>query len=203
MDPPTTICVSFLLPLKISDIESRIAALSAAGLTVKPVEKAKKKSSVQVSVEDGGCDVHAPLSCSCCPWVLGRAAWLAEPFPALALLLWQTELSAFSCTPRDTSAFLCPQAARLHSPGPASSSPGESLDDIKVSVCSITGCACGTVLSLDTTRVSRGLPSKQWPQWRPLPSHPFPTAVCSPSLAGNAWTAEVQEEVQQPPGNHW
>ncbi|XP_023786363.1 melanophilin isoform X2 [Cyanistes caeruleus] len=54
---------------EISDIESRIAALSAAGLTVKSVEKAKKKSSVQ--------------------------------------------------------------AARLHSPGPASSSPGESLDDIK------------------------------------------------------------------------
>ncbi|NWT74248.1 MELPH protein, partial [Prunella himalayana] len=54
---------------EISDIESRIAALSAAGLTVKPVEKAKKKSSVQ--------------------------------------------------------------AACLHSPGPASSSPGESLDDIK------------------------------------------------------------------------
>ncbi|XP_053803920.1 melanophilin isoform X8 [Vidua chalybeata] len=54
---------------EISDIESRIAALSAAGLTVKSVEKAKKKSSVQ--------------------------------------------------------------AACLHSPGPASSSPGESLDDIK------------------------------------------------------------------------
>ncbi|XP_030132926.4 melanophilin isoform X2 [Taeniopygia guttata] len=54
---------------EISDIESRIAALSAAGLTVKSVEKAKKKSSVQ--------------------------------------------------------------AACLHSPGPASSSPGECLDDIK------------------------------------------------------------------------
>nr|XP_030132927.3 melanophilin isoform X3 [Taeniopygia guttata] len=54
---------------EISDIESRIAALSAAGLTVKSVEKAKKKSSVQ--------------------------------------------------------------AACLHSPGPASSSPGEALDDIK------------------------------------------------------------------------
>ncbi|XP_064289611.1 melanophilin isoform X3 [Passer domesticus] len=54
---------------EISDIESRIAALSAAGLTVKSVEKAKKKSSVQ--------------------------------------------------------------AACLHSPAPASSSPGESLDDIK------------------------------------------------------------------------
>ncbi|NXW68411.1 MELPH protein, partial [Hirundo rustica] len=54
---------------EISDIESRIAALSAAGLTVKSVEKAKKKSSVQ--------------------------------------------------------------AAYLHSPGSASSSPGESLDDIK------------------------------------------------------------------------
>ncbi|XP_014737491.1 PREDICTED: melanophilin isoform X5 [Sturnus vulgaris] len=53
---------------EISDIESRIAALSAAGLTVKSVEKAKKKSSVQAA----------------------------------------------------------------HSPGPASSSPGESLDDIKV-----------------------------------------------------------------------
>ncbi|NXB41644.1 MELPH protein, partial [Leucopsar rothschildi] len=53
---------------EISDIESRIAALSAAGLTVKSVEKAKKKSSVQA----------------------------------------------------------------VHSPGPASSSPGESLDDIKV-----------------------------------------------------------------------
>ncbi|XP_077169835.1 melanophilin isoform X5 [Paroedura picta] len=33
---------------EVSDIESRIAALSAAGLTVKPVEKAKKKSSSQV-----------------------------------------------------------------------------------------------------------------------------------------------------------
>ncbi|NWY64862.1 MELPH protein, partial [Erithacus rubecula] len=54
---------------EISDIETRIAALSAAGLTVKSVEKAKKKSSVQ--------------------------------------------------------------AALLHSPDPASSSPGESLDDIK------------------------------------------------------------------------
>uniref|UniRef100_A0A8C3XGJ8 Melanophilin n=1 Tax=Cyanoderma ruficeps TaxID=181631 RepID=A0A8C3XGJ8_9PASS len=62
---------------EISDIESRIAALSAAGLTVKSVEKAKKKSSVQ--------------------------------------------------------------AVSLHSPAPASSSPGESLDDIKVSVCFITG----------------------------------------------------------------
>ncbi|KFV47643.1 Melanophilin, partial [Gavia stellata] len=38
---------------EISDIESRIAALSAAGLTVKSVEKARKKSSGQVSVEDG------------------------------------------------------------------------------------------------------------------------------------------------------
>ncbi|XP_050196017.1 melanophilin isoform X4 [Myiozetetes cayanensis] len=54
---------------EISDIETRIAALSAAGLTVKSVEKAKKKSSGQ--------------------------------------------------------------AACLHSLGPASSSPGESLDDIK------------------------------------------------------------------------
>ncbi|XP_068877828.1 melanophilin isoform X5 [Aphelocoma coerulescens] len=54
---------------EISDIESRIAALSAAGLTVKSVEKAKRKSSVQ--------------------------------------------------------------AACLRSPGPASSSPGESVDDIK------------------------------------------------------------------------
>uniref|UniRef100_A0A8C3NHW7 Melanophilin n=1 Tax=Geospiza parvula TaxID=87175 RepID=A0A8C3NHW7_GEOPR len=34
---------------EISDIESRIAALSAAGLTVKSVEKAKKKSSMQVT----------------------------------------------------------------------------------------------------------------------------------------------------------
>lgn len=43
---------AFSLLLKISDIESRIAALSAAGLTVKSVEKAKKaKSSVQVSME--------------------------------------------------------------------------------------------------------------------------------------------------------
>ncbi|CAI5761839.1 melanophilin isoform X4 [Podarcis lilfordi] len=33
---------------EVSDIESRIAALSAAGLTVKPVEKSKKKSSTQV-----------------------------------------------------------------------------------------------------------------------------------------------------------
>lgn len=44
----------FFLPLKVSDIESRIAALSAAGLTVKSVEKARKKSSGQVSVGDGG-----------------------------------------------------------------------------------------------------------------------------------------------------
>ncbi|NWI62229.1 MELPH protein, partial [Todus mexicanus] len=34
---------------EISDIETRIAALSAAGLTVKSVEKARKKSSLQVS----------------------------------------------------------------------------------------------------------------------------------------------------------
>ncbi|XP_071418494.1 melanophilin isoform X13 [Pithys albifrons albifrons] len=54
---------------EISDIETRIAALSAAGLTVKSVEKARKKSSGQ--------------------------------------------------------------AACLRSPGPASSSPGEALDDIK------------------------------------------------------------------------
>lgn len=54
---------------EVSDIESRIAALSAAGLTVKSVEKARKKSSEQ--------------------------------------------------------------AACLYSPGPASSSPGESSDDIK------------------------------------------------------------------------
>ncbi|KAM9123926.1 melanophilin isoform 4-T4 [Pangshura tecta] len=33
---------------EVSDIESRIAALSAAGLTVKPVEKPKKKSSTQL-----------------------------------------------------------------------------------------------------------------------------------------------------------
>lgn len=44
--------VSF--PLKISDIESRIAALSAAGLTVKPLEKARKKSNGQVSGDGGG-----------------------------------------------------------------------------------------------------------------------------------------------------
>lgn len=37
--------------LKVSDIESRIAALSAAGLTVKSVEKARKKSNGQVSME--------------------------------------------------------------------------------------------------------------------------------------------------------
>ncbi|XP_076198176.1 melanophilin isoform X1 [Aptenodytes patagonicus] len=54
---------------EISDIKSRIAALSAAGLTVKSVEKARKKSSEQ--------------------------------------------------------------AACLHSPSPASSSPGESSDDVK------------------------------------------------------------------------
>ncbi|KFQ29673.1 Melanophilin, partial [Merops nubicus] len=59
---------------EVSDIESRIAALSAAGLTLKSVEKARKKSSAQLSVE----------------------------------------------------------AACLHSPGPTSSSPGESSDDIKV-----------------------------------------------------------------------
>uniref|UniRef100_A0A8D0H8M1 Melanophilin n=1 Tax=Sphenodon punctatus TaxID=8508 RepID=A0A8D0H8M1_SPHPU len=35
---------------EVSDIESRIAALSAAGLTVKPVEKPRKKSSTQVSI---------------------------------------------------------------------------------------------------------------------------------------------------------
>lgn len=39
------------------------------------------------------------------------------------------------CTPRENSAFLCPQAACLPSPGPASSSPGESSDDVKVSMC--------------------------------------------------------------------
>ncbi|XP_075286973.1 melanophilin isoform X3 [Opisthocomus hoazin] len=54
---------------EVSDIESRIAALSAAGLTVKSVEKARKESSGQ--------------------------------------------------------------AACLHSPGPTSSSPGESSDDVK------------------------------------------------------------------------
>ncbi|XP_054027992.1 melanophilin isoform X6 [Dryobates pubescens] len=58
---------------EVSDIESRIAALSAAGLTVKSVEKARKKSSGQVSLE----------------------------------------------------------AAYLHSPGPTSSSAGESSDDVK------------------------------------------------------------------------
>lgn len=151
-------------------------------------------------------DVRAPLGCCCCLWVLGRAAWLAGPFPALPVLLGalprQTELSASCCTPRDASAFLCPQAACLHSPALASGSPGESLEDIKVSVCLITGCARGTAPSLEATGVSMGLPSKQWPQWRPLPSHPFPTAGCSPSLAGNARNAEVEEEVQQSPGNH-
>jgi len=50
----------FFLPLKVSDIESRIAALSAAGLTVKSVEKARKESSGQVSVEDGGCERSPP-----------------------------------------------------------------------------------------------------------------------------------------------
>ncbi|XP_031970487.1 melanophilin isoform X3 [Corvus moneduloides] len=86
---------------EISDIESRIAALSAAGLTVKSVEKAKRKSSVQVSTEGGGCEVPAPR-CTCCPGLLllplGRAAWLAEPFPALPMLPgalpWQTNVSA-------------------------------------------------------------------------------------------------------------
>ncbi|XP_067994161.1 melanophilin isoform X12 [Melanerpes formicivorus] len=58
---------------EVSDIESRIAALSAAGLTVKSVEKARKKSSGQVSLE----------------------------------------------------------AAYLQSPGPTSSSAGESSDDVK------------------------------------------------------------------------
>ncbi|EMP27000.1 Melanophilin [Chelonia mydas] len=38
---------------EVSDIESRIAALSAAGLTVKPVEKPKKKYSTQVSSSQG------------------------------------------------------------------------------------------------------------------------------------------------------
>uniref|UniRef100_G3URA6 Melanophilin n=1 Tax=Meleagris gallopavo TaxID=9103 RepID=G3URA6_MELGA len=57
---------------EISDIESRIAALSAAGLTVKPVEKARKKSNGQ--------------------------------------------------------------AFHLYSPNPTSS-PGESLDDVKVGMC--------------------------------------------------------------------
>ncbi|KAM9123924.1 melanophilin isoform 2-T2 [Pangshura tecta] len=50
---------------EVSDIESRIAALSAAGLTVKPVEKPKKKSSTQVSVS--ACtqhsDVHGTQGC--------------------------------------------------------------------------------------------------------------------------------------------
>ncbi|KAF2988188.1 hypothetical protein EK904_000288 [Melospiza melodia maxima] len=110
---------------EISDIESRIAALSAAGLTVKPVEKAKKaKSSVLVSMEGGGCDVPAPQGA-------GKGSIPSPPRAA-----WCSEVSASSsCSPRDTSASLCPQAACLHSPAPASSSPGESLDDIKVSVC--------------------------------------------------------------------
>lgn len=60
MDPLATVCFFFFLPLKISDIESRIAALSAAGLTVKSVEKARKKSSGQVSMEDGGCKRSQP-----------------------------------------------------------------------------------------------------------------------------------------------
>ncbi|XP_057245877.1 melanophilin isoform X6 [Malurus melanocephalus] len=46
---------------EISDIESRIAALSAAGLTVKSVEKAKKKSSVQAAF------LHPPGPASCSP----------------------------------------------------------------------------------------------------------------------------------------
>lgn len=50
----------FFLPLKISDIESRIAALSAAGLTVKSVEKTRKKSSEQVSMEDRGYERSQP-----------------------------------------------------------------------------------------------------------------------------------------------
>lgn len=41
------ICFFFLS--EVSDIETRIAALSAAGMTVKPMEKAKKKSSMPVS----------------------------------------------------------------------------------------------------------------------------------------------------------
>uniref|UniRef100_A0A8B9P8U2 Melanophilin n=1 Tax=Apteryx owenii TaxID=8824 RepID=A0A8B9P8U2_APTOW len=44
---------------EVSDIESRIAALTAAGLTVKSMEKARKKSSAQVSMEDGGGEVPA------------------------------------------------------------------------------------------------------------------------------------------------
>lgn len=63
------LCVFSPLLLKISDIESRIAALSAAGLTVKSVEKAKRKSSVQVSTEGGGCEVPAPR-CTCSPGLL-------------------------------------------------------------------------------------------------------------------------------------
>uniref|UniRef100_A0A8C3UC88 Melanophilin n=1 Tax=Catharus ustulatus TaxID=91951 RepID=A0A8C3UC88_CATUS len=43
---------------EISDIESRIAALSAAGLTVKSVEKAKKKSSVEAAC------LHSPANSS-------------------------------------------------------------------------------------------------------------------------------------------
>uniref|UniRef100_A0A8C3NAE1 Melanophilin n=1 Tax=Geospiza parvula TaxID=87175 RepID=A0A8C3NAE1_GEOPR len=56
---------------EISDIESRIAALSAAGLTVKSVEKAKKKSSMQVNL------------CPPSPWPQQAAALLLQAMPGL------------------------------------------------------------------------------------------------------------------------
>ncbi|XP_030309998.1 melanophilin isoform X5 [Calypte anna] len=49
---------------EVSDIESRIAALSAAGLTVKSMEKAKKKSSGQVSMEAACLHSPSPTSSS-------------------------------------------------------------------------------------------------------------------------------------------
>uniref|UniRef100_A0A8C5U270 Melanophilin n=1 Tax=Malurus cyaneus samueli TaxID=2593467 RepID=A0A8C5U270_9PASS len=55
---------------EISDIESRIAALSAAGLTVKSVEKAKKKSSVQ-------------SACPCTPRDTSAAPLLLQAMPGL------------------------------------------------------------------------------------------------------------------------
>lgn len=109
--------------MKISDIESRIAALSAAGLTVKPVEKARKKSNGQVSVEERGCE-H-------------RDGCLAAPssFPA-ALSLTEDEMGGcfgVKQTQRPVL-LLCLQAFHLCSPNPTSS-PGEPLDDVKVGVC--------------------------------------------------------------------
>lgn len=101
MDPPATICMVFLLPLKISDIESRIAALSAAGLTVKSVEKTRKKSSRQVDMEVG---VRGPSpEMSVLPRVAAAGPGCCEGLPGL--------LSCFQLPP--CCPLLCPKAPRV------------------------------------------------------------------------------------------